>query len=139
MIPAPSRWMIRLSLIWLLISAIAGGFILSHKALDLHPAIWSLLTVHYELAVWGWMVQFVMGTAYWMFPKYITGSRRGPEAPAWTLVILFNTGVILLAASPFISISFAALTGRILIGISILLFATLTWQRIVSYRSLETG
>lgn len=136
MIPSPARWMIRLSLIWLLISALAGGILLSHKALFLHPATWALLPVHYELAIWGWMVQFVIGTAYWIFPKKLEDMRRGPVIPAWVMVFFYNTGVLLLAASGFIeTVAGIALSGRLLILIALLLFAWLIWQRVVTYRN----
>lgn len=136
MMPKASIWMIRLSLIYLLVSVLIGGLILSHKAIDIHPMLWSLLPLHYELAIWGWLVQFVMGTAYWMFPKKLTGERRGPVLPAWIMVGLFNIGLILLATSTLISGTFVApLIGRALIGISTILFAGLIWQRVVNYRN----
>ncbi|REL38589.1 hypothetical protein DYD21_01165 [Rhodohalobacter sp. SW132] len=136
MIPKPSIWMIRISMIWLLVSAMAGGLILTHKAADLHPALWSLLPVHYELAIWGWLVQFVIGTAYWIFPKKLEGERRGPVLPAWVMVFLFNIGLIFLVLSSFSpNISANALIGRSLLAISILIFAGLIWQRVVSYRN----
>lgn len=131
----PSCWMIRLSLLYLLISASIGGLILSHKAIDIHPMIWGLLPFHYELAVWGWLVQFVMGTAYWMFPKKLEGERRGPILPAWVMIILFNIGLLILSTSTFnTAIDWPALAGRSLMTIAILIFITLIWQRIVTYR-----
>ena len=134
--PAQTIWMIRFSLVYLLIAVLIGGLLITHKAIDLHPMLWSLLPVHFELAIWGWLVQFVMGTAYWMFPKKLEGQRRGPTKPAWAIVLILNTGLILLASSALISNSFfLSITGRLLISASILIFATLIWQRIVSYRN----
>jgi len=135
MMPKPTIWMIRFSLIYLLVSVLTGGLILSHKVIDIHPMLWSLLPLHYELAIWGWLVQFVMGTAYWMFPKRLQVDRRGPVLPAWIMVGLFNTGLILLAASTLISGTIAtSLTGRMLIALSIILFAGLNWKRVITYR-----
>ena len=133
--PAQTIWMIRLSLVYLLISVLLGGLIIIHKAIDLHPMLWSLLPVHFELAIWGWLVQFVMGTAYWMFPKKLEGQRRGPTKPAWAMIVLFNSGLFLLVAGPF-SPPFPLLPmiGRLCIGFSILLFALLMWSRITTYR-----
>jgi hypothetical protein len=137
MIPKPAIWMMRLSLINLLIASAAGGLILAHKTIGIHPAIWSILPVHYELAIWGWLVQFVMGTAYWMFPKMLQENRRGPEAPAWFMVFIFNSGLFILAASSFIQYPlFSPAAGRALILISILIFALLIWPRVVTYRNL---
>ncbi|CAN5358628.1 hypothetical protein BH23BAC3_BH23BAC3_35470 [soil metagenome] len=126
----PSIWMIRLSLLYLLISASTGGMILSHKAITIHPMIWGLLPFHYELAVWGWLVQFVMGAAYWMFPKKLAGERRGPVPPAWVMIILFNSGLLILSTSTF----YTAIVGRSLMTIAILIFIILMWQRVVTYR-----
>lgn len=136
--PRLSIWMIRLSLIYLLVSVLIGGLILSHKAIGIHPMIWSLLPFHYELAIWGWLVQFVMGTAYWMFPRHLTGRRRGSEGLAWVLIVMFNLGLlILLIASATAYDHILPLTGRGCIIIAVILFGTLMWNRIVSYRSRE--
>ncbi len=135
--PAQTIWMIRISLVYLLASAIMGALILTNKAFPLHPAIWSLLPVHYEMAIWGWMVQFVMGTAYWMFPRFLTGLRRGPAWAGWIVVLLYNLGLLLLlisAATSASTISMFAVAGRGLLMVSILFFAGLIWNRIVSFR-----
>ncbi len=134
--PKQSICMIRLSLVYLFIAVLIGGLILSHKAIDIHPIIWGLLPMHFELAIWGWLVQFVMGTAYWMFPKKLEGERRGPVLPAWLMVTLFNTGLILLSGSTLITEStLPAVSGRVLIGLSIIIFIWLIWNRIVTYRN----
>ncbi len=133
--PAQTIWMIRLSLVYLLIAVLLGGLIITHKAIDLHPMLWSLLPVHFELAIWGWLVQFVMGTAFWMFPRKLVGKRRGPTTPVWAMVVLFNFGLILLVAGPFLSsLPLLSMIGRLCIGFSILLFALLMWSRVTTYR-----
>ncbi len=133
--PLQSVWMIRLSLCWLLISAVIGALILTGKVTPVSPLMWTLLPMHYEMAIWGWMVQFVVGTAYWMFPKYLTGDRRGPQWAGWLLLILINAGIALLCASTLAPESPSlALTGRGLILSSILLFALLAWNRVTTYR-----
>ena len=135
MLPSPSIWMIRLSLIYLLLAVTAGGLLMIHKAIDLHSALWILLPVHFELAIWGWLIQFVIGTAYWMFPKFLTGTRRGPEWIAWIVLIVYNTGLLLLVNSSFVDSTFQFdITGRTVIAVSLLIFVTLTWNRVVSYR-----
>lgn len=134
--PAQTIWMIRLSLAYLLIAVLLGGLIITQKAIDLHPIIWSLLPVHFELAIWGWLVQSVMGTAYWMFPKKLKNERRGPVLPAWVMVCLFNSGLILFGILVHVfAISSAAIIGRSLIAVSIIIFSGLIWQRVVTYRN----
>ena len=133
--PSQSIWMIRLSLVYLAITIIIGGLLLIHKAVPVHPALWGLLPVHFELAIWGWMIQFVMGTAYWMFPRFMKGEPRGNTTFATLMVYLFNGGLFLLLISIFdVYPTFLAPVGRGLLLISVTLFAALIWNRIVSYR-----
>jgi FtsH-binding integral membrane protein len=127
--------MIRLSLIYLAITIIIGGLLLIHKAVPVHPAVWGLLPVHFELAIWGWIIQFVMGTAYWMFPRFMKGKPRGSTNIATLMVYLFNGGLLLLLLSIFdVYSSILAPAGRGLLLFSVTLFAALIWNRILSYR-----
>ena len=136
MMPSQSIWMIRSALLYLILSVSIGTIILIQKVIDLHPFIWALLPVHYEMAIWGWIVQLAMGTAYWMFPKKLDDPRRGPNWAGWLVFILFNMGLIFLVISTlFQSLIYAAYIGRGLLLISILIFAVLMWQRIVTYRN----
>ena len=138
MMPAQSIWMIRSALLYLILSVSLGTIILIQKVINLHPFIWALLSSHYEMAIWGWIVQLAMGTAYWMFPKKLNDPRRGPEWAGWLVFGYFNTGLILLVISTlFQSVTYAAAFGRGLILISIVIFAILMWQRIVTYRNLH--
>jgi hypothetical protein len=128
--------MIRLSLVSLLLSALMGGLILTHKAVPVHPALWGLLPLHYELAIWGWLVQFVMGTAYWMFPRHLKGPGRGSARMAGLMVALYNTGLVLLLLSSLMGSvkTPLALGGRGLLASAVMLFGGLMWHRVVSYR-----
>lgn len=135
--PVQSIWMIRLSLLSLLVAVILGGLILIHKAFPLHPAVWGALPLHYELAIWGWLVQFVMGTAYWMFPRHLTGPGRGSSISATAMVVIYNLGLIQLLMSTFIGFENyqLALAGRGCLALAVLLFGSLMWPRVVSYRN----
>lgn len=131
-----SVWMIRLSLIYLIVAVLIGGTLLIHKAIPLHPALWSLLPVHFELAIWGWMVQFVMGTAYWIFPRFLEGPARGNETAAWVMAGCLNMGILLLIISILIdSGTELRLMARFLMILSVLLFGFLAWDRVITYRN----
>jgi len=139
MIPLPSIWMIRLSLLYLLISVILGAILLTNKALVLYPSIWVILPIHYELVIWGWLVQFVMGTAYWMFPKYLKQVKRGSVTLAWLMIVTFNIGLYILILSLILRINgIIRISGRSLLMLSVIIFGLLMWRRIVSYRELKT-
>jgi|AntRauTorcE11897_2_1112592.scaffolds.fasta_scaffold00943_10 hypothetical protein len=132
--PVQSVWMIRLSLSYLLVAILTGAVLLVHKAVPIHNAIWGLLPVHYEMAIWGWLVQFVMGTAYWMFPRYLKDKGRGSTVLAWSVVAIMNLGLWLLLAS-YVTDEYLAIAGRGFLLIGTLLFAGLMWNRVVSYRN----
>jgi hypothetical protein len=134
--PTQSIWMIRLSLSYLMFAILTGALLLTHKAVPIHNAIWGLLPIHYEAAIWGWLVQFVMGTAYWMFPRYLRDMGRGSPVLAWSVVILINLGLLLLIAST-LTTTFLAIAGRSLLMVGTLLFGGIMWNRVVSYRKIQ--
>lgn len=137
--PAQTVYMLRLSLCYLTLAVAIGSILLYHKVQPLHPGVWALLPLHFEAAIWGWFIQFVMGTAYWMFPRRLEGDARGSILLAWCMVAFFNTGLLLLIAGYFPAIEFLKLkaVGRAVITCSILLFGWLIWNRVVSYRNLK--
>lgn len=136
--PRPTVWMIRISFVSLAIVAVSGALILINKGSGLHPAIWALLPLHYELAIWGWLVQFVMGTAYWMFPRHLEGKPRGSEWEAWLAAALLNGGIILIILGSYIDqVSVYTVAGRSIMAISVLIIIRLIAGRAVSYRDLH--
>lgn len=135
--PNQSIWMLRFSLIWLLLSVLLGGLLLIHKAISIHPAVWALLPLHFEMAIWGWFVQFVMGTAWWFFPRYLQGSKRGSESGAWSVCALFNTGLVILLISHLGDIhNLLPAAARMIMGTAVFIFVLLIWNRVVTYRHL---
>ncbi|MDX1591109.1 MAG: hypothetical protein R3283_04045 [Balneolaceae bacterium] len=134
--PRLSIWMIRSSFVCLSVVVLSGGLLLVNKASVLHAAIWAFLPLHYELAIWGWFVQFILGTAYWIFPRHLTGSPRGSEAAAWTAGALLNIGLLLIIMGNFIiPESGFSVSGRTLAILSTLIFIRLLAGRAVSYRN----
>ncbi len=132
--PTPSRWLIRSSFGCLLVGMIIGALLLIHKSYPLHPAMWSLLPVHIELLIFGWIIQFTMGTAYWILPRYLEDSSRGNPTLAKTMVVLFNLGVVIMIIDRMSDVDVAlSVAGRILETGAVLLFIKLHWKRIVSY------
>ncbi len=134
--PIQSVWMIRLSLSYLFVAVLTGAVLLVHKAVPIHNALWGLLPIHYEMAIWGWLIQFVMGTAYWMFPRYLMDKGRGSSVLAWSVVAIMNLGLWLLLIS-YVTYDHLAFVGRGLLLIGTILFAGLMWNRVVSYRNRE--
>lgn len=68
--------MVRASLLWLLAGVALGGLMLVDRAV---PGAWvaRALPTHVHMVLVGWLLQFAVGVAYWLFPR-----RRTPAAPS---------------------------------------------------------
>lgn len=133
--PLASRILIKCSYIYLLLAMVLGAIMLIHKAQPLHPAVWQLLPLHIEMAIFGWIIQFTLGTAYWMLPRFLTGRQRGPRSLAFAMIIALNMGIVLTLAGHMMATALPLmLVGRILELLAVFLFVSLHWQRIVTYR-----
>jgi hypothetical protein len=97
--PAVSVWFIRGSLLYLLAGFTLGALLLAGKGIPLPAGLWRWLPVHFELLLVGWLIQLVMGVAYWIFPRFgLTRAARGREGLAWLAFALLNSGVWLTSA-----------------------------------------
>lgn len=74
--PAISIWLLRLSLVALATGAALGGWLLGAEP---WPSEWlpRLRAAHVYLMLWGWLLPFVLGTAFWMLPRHGHGAGRG--------------------------------------------------------------
>ncbi len=94
--PTVSIWFIRAALAYLLAGFSLGALLLAGKGIALPAGLWRWLPVHFELLLVGWLVQLVMGVAYWIFPRFgLTPAARGREGLAWLAFALLNGGVCL--------------------------------------------
>jgi len=132
--PSVSIWMIRSSLIWFLLTFLTGSVLLLNKGFELTPALWALLPVHYEIALLGWILQFVLGTAYWMFPRFLDGPKRGNRTSAILMVMVLNAGILCSAFA--MNHEWVIFIGRLFLLMGVILFVGLMWGRVVSYRDL---
>ncbi len=132
--PTPSRWMIKASLIYLLVGFSIGALILVSKAYPGYSTVWCLLPVHIEVGIFGWIIQLTMGTAYWILPRYLKTKSRGNPKLAMLMVAMLNTGILINVGSylDFIGSS-ATILGRLLEVGAVALFIALHWKRAVSY------
>lgn len=133
---APSRWMIRCALLYLLIGFTIGAIMLISKAYPTYSQVWMLLPVHIEMLIFGFIIQFTMGTAYWILPRFLEGEPRGNVFWSRSMVGLLNAG-ILLNISYYLrfTLDWGTLAGRFLEVTAVILFIVLHWNRAVSYRS----
>jgi len=128
--PRLSVWFVRCSLIYLFLGFTFGGLILANKGFPFAPWVWSLLPAHMEFLLLGWMVQLTMGVAFWILPRFRSGSPRGNIELVWSAFVILNMGIVLVAVQPFFSMAWLTQTGRILETVSVLLFVLASWQRV---------
>ncbi|PJZ81062.1 hypothetical protein [Leptospira meyeri] len=134
MFPIQSVWFIRISLIYLLLGTSLGVVLMFNKAFAFSSEIWRLLPLHYSILIWGFFLQLIMGTAYWMFPKFLSENPRGAIWQVWFLFYTYNLGLILFLITKFIlPFESLALLGKFLIFLGLVTFVKLVWARVISY------
>lgn len=134
--PTPSRWMIKASMIYMLVGFVIGALILISKAYPGYSLVWDLLIIHIEVSIFGWIIQFTMGTAYWILPRYLVNKSRGNPQWAMLMVAMLNGGILINGASYLDLLeSSAIIWGRLLEVGAVILFIVLHWNRAVSYNS----
>ncbi len=95
--PNASIWIIRLSLLWMLAGAVSGACMhLSTGEVSWMP---DFREVHIPAMIFGWMLSFTMGVAWWIFPR-VNRNERQHDAPAWIMLGLFQSGLLLLIFVP---------------------------------------
>ncbi len=104
---------------------------LADKATGIHPEIWQLLPVHIECMLFGWIIQFTLGTAYWMLPRLLKGEPRGNRQLALLIPIFLNTGILLVIMSYVIPMLQEIIyLGRLLEFAAMVVFVALHWNRV---------
>lgn len=101
--PRLSVLMIRVALLYLGIGFLFGGLLLANKGIPFEGMIWRLLPIHVEILFFGWMLQFAMGVAFWIVPRFAQAPRYGRVALANAAFVLLNVGVPLSAAGMWAS------------------------------------
>ncbi|HKJ33479.1 MAG TPA: hypothetical protein VKA34_16705 [Balneolales bacterium] len=128
--PELSEKVIRISLIYLVIGFTLGAILLINKATNVDPQIWILLPIHIEIVIFGWLIQLIMGVAYWSFPRFFEMPNRGNPHYNWLMIIILNVGIwTSISGDLFLSAKFLPMVGRCLETIGIIGFFMLIWQR----------
>lgn len=109
--PITSRVYVRVSLVYLVLGAVLGALLLVNRWLPLGAWVYALKVSHVQIVVSGWLIQFILGVAWWLFPPLQLGLRpdgmrlrrgqaqRGSEPLFWTTFVLLNMGILLRALS----------------------------------------
>ena len=130
--PPLSRLFIRASFVNLLAGFTIGSLLLTHKGIFIHPALWGWLPAHIELLLIGWIVQLIMGVAFWITPRFWNAPRRGNETGAQVALFLINAGVWLVIFQALLGgENWMLVAGRLLEVGAVTAFSLHLWQRIV--------
>ena len=132
--PFLSVLLVRTALGWLAAAAAMGALLLAAKARPLPAGVFRLFHLHSEAILVGWMVQFAMGVAWWILPKYPRLPERGPGAPVWAAWLLLNGGVVLAGVGRSIGAPDAlVVAGRSAELLAAMAFALAAWPRVKAF------
>lgn len=130
--PREARWLIKTSLLYLVL-ALGTGLALvlpaaRHLAPHLYPTYLHLLTI-------GWLTQLIFGVAFWLFPRFSRDRPYGRRTLVWASYGCLNAGLVLRAATEPFSMQDAlgrwSLTAAALLqGLGGLLFVAHIWPRV---------
>lgn len=91
--PRLSVWLMRMSLAGLVLGGGIGAWLLAAEPWA-SPWVGRLRLAHVHLMLFGWLLPFVLGTAYWMLPKHAAGAPRGSPRAGWTAGSLVIGGAL---------------------------------------------
>ena len=133
--PTLSLYFIRASLVCFMAGVTIGALLLADKGMPGVSPVWPYRSAHIELSVLGWVVQLVMGTAYWILPRHPEGSPRGNRHVAWLSFYLLNAGIVFgVAALWFPVYPSADAFFRFFQLAGIACFAYVIWPRVLTFR-----
>lgn len=89
------RWMIRSSIIWIVLGTAIG--LLMQLAYGVPALAWAfgLRSLHVHMLLVGGVIQMIAGVALWMFPRRAEEPQWPTSAQGWTLYAAFNGGTLL--------------------------------------------
>lgn len=93
--PPFTRLFVKTSLLYLAAAFIAGLLIALPPSLPLPTIVSGLTPVYFHLFMVGWVMQLIVGVAYWMFPKWSKLLPRGHDVLALATYTLLNSGLLL--------------------------------------------
>ena len=132
--PRFSQWTIRLSFGYLLLGFTVGGLLLIHKGVPFYAPLWGWLPAHMEFLLVGWIVQFVLGVAFWIFPRLRPGPRRGNVPLAVASIVMLNAGIwLVVGGTTWRGPAALLITGRFLQVAAAVTFMAAQWARVMPF------
>jgi heme/copper-type cytochrome/quinol oxidase subunit 1 len=136
--PKLSVWYVRASLLYMGLGFLFGALILMQKGMPNNPWMWRLLNPHAEVLVYGWTMQFVMGVAFWVLPRFSRQPRYGRVYLGWWSFALLNTGMALNLVDAWVTGGWLSALGRACVLLAVVAFVVMIWSRVkpVEYGTL---
>ena len=128
--PKLSVWLVRASMVCMGIGFFFGSLILHHKGIPIYPWTWRLLNPHVEIMIYGWTMQFVMGVAFWILPRFSGEGRFGRTYLGWWSFALLNSGLLLIVSDGWFLVGYLATLGRLLTLAAVVAFVVMMWPRV---------
>ena len=157
--PLTSRASVKVSIVYLVLGAVLGAVLFVHRWFPLGPAVVALRASHIQFLVVGWLTQFIIGVAWWLFPPLAIGLRdgaslpvrrgqrqRGSESLFWMALACLNAGILLRALSEPLHdwtkldlfSALAGMSGFLLLAAAILFVVNL-WGRVRELGRVKAG
>lgn len=138
--PFVARLFLKTGIIYLALTFLAGAVLLVLEALA-HPAPFVIGIEHGHMGFVGWLVNTVVGVAFWLLPLNRTAfpatQGRYPETLARASFFVLNTGLVLrlvieplFGAHPALWSSVGLIAAAVLQFSGIAIVAWIAWQRI---------
>lgn len=128
--PRPSVWFIKASLVYLAFGFTFGGLMLANKGMLISPFLFTLLPAHMEFLLIGWLVQLAMGVVFWIVPRFTGVKPRGNVHLIIAAFWLLNLGAGLVSLQSYFQVDWLRLVGRSMELTAVIGFNYGTWSRI---------
>ena len=134
--PKLSQWFIRLAFAHLMVGTTLGAIMLAGKGIAPTANFWWLLPWHIESLLWGWVLNLVLGTAFWIVPRFWQAPHRGNERGAYVAFYLLNGGIALVWLAAWLRSDWLMFAGRLGELTAVFAFAHHLWPRIRAFQKL---
>ncbi len=131
--PRLSVLMIRTALMYLGIGFTLGGLVLFNKGIPIGADIPRMMLPHGDILLFGWVMQLIMGTAFWIMPRFPIAPKYGRVWLARAAYLLLNAGVITAVIGQWIIEPHLTFVGRVLMLLAVLCFAAHIIPRVRPY------
>jgi hypothetical protein len=135
--PLLTRCFIKAGLLYFVVALSMAVLLMAQPLLKLPVSLSGLQPVYLHLFMVGWVLQLIIGAAYWMFPKQSREQPRGSERLGWMVFITLNLGLLLRAVGEPLVASFPEMRAGWLLVVSAALqllaglgFIANTWSRV---------